>query len=149
MKEQNQNRLALIASRYEKRLKERSGPNDEAFDEAFLRACDAVIRPVFEEVAHELRQAGHEPIITVDSGKERPSIELRLGIRNAPKGWANLVAYCVIARRGRKEVLAYLEVHRTQTDLIRIAHPSEIERDQVEQLVLDATEHVFACNEVG
>ncbi|WP_437315212.1 hypothetical protein [Sorangium sp. So ce385] len=38
---------------------------------------------------------------------------------------------------------------RIQTDLIRVAHPSELERDRVEQVVLDAVEQLFACDEVG
>ncbi len=148
MKDQNRNRLALITSRYEKRLIERGAVVEESFEVAFERARSEVIRPVMEEVAAELRSSGHSPTITLDGCKEKPSIELWLGIRGADPAWANLVAYNVIRRRGRTEVLAFLDVNRPPMDLVRHGHPSEIGPEQVEQLVLDAVEHIFACNGV-
>lgn len=144
MHEQNKNRLALITERFASRSAARAHADRRAFDEAFVTAREALIRPVFEEVAEELRRAGHAPIVVMDEAEERPSIELRLGIRG--RSGRNLVAYVVIQRRAEPEVLAYLDVDTPVLDLIRYEHPSAIRAEMVEQLVVDAIEHIFACN---
>lgn len=146
MKDQNRNRIAIITGRYDKRLAERAKEREDDFEADFERARREVIRPAMEEIAEELTRAGHFPTITLDGCKETPSIELRLGIRGAEPSWANFVAYCVIRRREKPEVLAFLDVNRPAMDLMRYAQPSEITAEQVEQLLLDAVEHVFACN---
>jgi hypothetical protein len=148
MKEQNRNRIAIITGRYDKRIAERGRARNDDFDADFERARRDVIRPAMEDIAAELARVGHSPTITLDGCKEVPSIELRLGIHGADPAWPNVIAYCVVRRRGMPEVLAYLDVNRPVMDLIRYAHPKEIAADQVEQLVLDAVEHIFACNAV-
>jgi hypothetical protein len=142
--DQNRNRLALITQRFAARDAARRGADRRAFEEAFLRVRDAVIRPVLEEVAEALRGAGHAPRVSDDEAEERPSVELHLGIRG--RCARNLVGYALIERRGAPEVLAYLDVDRPCLDLMRYAHPSEITAERVEQLVVDAVEHIFACN---
>ena len=80
----------------------------------------------------------------MDESPEAPSIELHLGIQGrAP---ANLVRYAVIARREAPFVLASLDVSGPALDLVRFADPREITPESVEQLVVDAVEHIFACN---
>lgn len=150
MKEHSRSRIALITGRYAAREQERQGSDRRAFDDAFGAARDAVILPALEEIAAELRAAGHAPRIVCDGAAEAPSVELTLGIRgvDAAPG-ADLVGFSVIQRREVPEVLAYLVVRPPAMDLLRFADPAEITGYQVEQLVIDAIEHVFACHAAG
>lgn len=144
MQEQNKNRLALITGRFAARQADKAIADRRSFDEAFVRAREAVIIPVLEEIAEELRRAGHAPEIRLDQAEDKPSVELCLGIRG--RSGKNLVAYTVIARRPEPEVLAYLDVDDPVMDLLRYPHPSAITREMVEQVVVDAVEHIFACH---
>lgn len=149
MREHNKSRIALITGRYAARQGERRRGERGAFDDAFRAARDEVIRPALEEIAAELRAVGHAPEVVCDAAIETPSIELALGIRGAEAlPGADLVGFSVIQRREDPEVLAYLVVRPPAMDLLRFATPAEITAYQVEQLVIDAIEHVFACRSV-
>ena len=149
MKEQNKNRLATITGRYATRQREKAVLDRRAFDAAFVEAREKVLRPVFEDIAAELRSAGHIATIVDDGAKETPSIELVLGIGGGkPKDEGDRIAFVVITRREKPEVLAYLVVKPPPMDLVRYAAPADIRAEEVEQLLVDAVEHVFACHSV-
>jgi len=149
MKEQNRLRLERMSTRYEARQKEKAESDEERFVRAFGEARDRIIRPLMEEVAEELRRAGHSPEITIDEAAEKPSIELCLGLRAASKKrGSNVVGFYVIRWESFPEVLSYLVVKPPPMDLMRFASPEEISRDYVEQMLVDAVEHIFACNSI-
>ncbi|MDC3952519.1 hypothetical protein [Polyangium jinanense] len=149
MKEQNKNRLATITGRYASRQREKAALDRRAFDEAFVEVREKVLRPVFEDIADELRGAGHTAVVAIDGATETPSIELVLGIGgNTTKDAHDRVAFVVITRRPAPEVLAYLVVRPPALDLVRFASPSDITAEQVEQILVDAVEHIFACHSV-
>jgi hypothetical protein len=149
VKDHNRHRLDLITGRHAARKHDGFAIDRERYFEAFRAARDEVIRPVLEDVAAELRARGHAPQIALDQGPETPSIEIRLGIDGAPREpGSDRVAFSVIDRRGALEVLAFLTVKPSPMDLVRYARPEEISADEVEQLVIDAVEHIFACRSV-
>lgn len=150
MKEHTKSRIALITGRYAARQRDKRDGDRRAFDDAFRAAREEVIRPVLEEIAAELRAAGHAPRVTFDGAPETPSIELALGIAGAEADGpeADRVVFSVIQRTPVPEILAYLVVRPPPMDLLRFAEPAEIKAYQVEQLVVDAIEHIFACRSV-
>lgn len=133
-----------MIERYDARLIDKAASARGPFDDAFRRVRDAVIRPVMEACAAELRAGGHAPAITMDEGSETPSIALHAGLRGARPDADNVVAFCVIHRSGVPEVLSYLTATPPPMDLQRYASPDEITADHVEQLVVDALEQIFA-----
>ncbi len=142
MHDQRKARLARSAGRYLARTGELP-PDDPAFDEAFESVRDAVVRPIFDEVAATLRASGLDPRVELDDADERPSVFLVLGTTPDPR--CDRVGFSVIRRRGVREVLAYLVVSPPPTDLRRYAHPTELVADHVEQLTVDAVDHILAC----
>lgn len=146
MKEQNRLRLERLTARYAKRTAE-----VEATPEAdYLREFDELrarrLRPAMEEIAAELRRAGHEARVVDDEGPDKPSVELALGLRKAT-GTRNVVGFSVIRWSGYPlQILAYLEITRPPFDLERFARASDINPDRVEQLLVDAVEHLVMCN---
>lgn len=151
MNEQNKHRIARITERYAARKGPPQNPDRAAFDEAFRAAQTAVIEPIFDEIAAELRAAGHAPELLIDAERELPSVTLRLGIHGVSHADPNndRIAFMVIARRPALEILAYLVVRPPPMDLLRFASANELSRDKVEQLVVDAVEHIFACRSTG
>jgi hypothetical protein len=146
VREQNRLRIERLTARYEARLRDALAPGDADFARAFAEARARVILPQMEEIAAELRKAGHEPRVVLD-GACTPGIELFLGLRaaTAPR---NVIGVGVI-REGAAapEILAYLEVTTTRFDLQRFAQPAELTSpDRVEQLLVDAVEHLISCN---
>ena len=146
MKEHNRHRLALIDARFGHA--KTSALGEEAFEDAFLRVCGEVIRPVMEDVASELEKLGHAPYI--EMGKLwhegewiSPTISLHLGIRGRKEN-SGYVAFGVLRWDENPEVLAWLLVPPTPFDLLRYDHPNNIAADQVEQLLVDAAEQLFA-----
>jgi hypothetical protein len=146
MKEHNRHRLALIDARFAKTNDERS--LGEAFDDAFLRVSNDVIRPVMNDVAAELEKLGHSPRIETarlshEGNVVFPTIALHVGMRGRGEH-SGYVAFGVARDGSVPEVLAWLVVPPRPFDLLRYAHPDEIQADHVEQLLVDATEHLFA-----
>ena len=145
MKDHNRNRLATITGRYTARLRDKTELDRRAFDAAFLEVREAIIRPVLEEIAVELRSAGHGAVVECDTANETPSIALVLRIGSTPKVDSDRVVFAVIHRRSPIEVLAYFVVRPPAIDIRRFASPAEIAAEQIEQIVVDAVEHIFAC----
>ncbi len=149
MKDHNLHRLDLITGRYAARRGEKAKDSRDGYERAFREVRDAVIRPVMEEIAEALRSRGHAAAVAIDLAQETPSVELSLGIAGVPPvAGADRVTFSVIARRDALEVLAFLTVKPPPMDIVRFAQPDEITRDEVEQLVIDAVEHIFACRSV-
>jgi len=144
MNEQNRLRLERIAQRYDRRVSERDAPEESAFVAAFEQLCDRLLRPKMEEVAAELRRAGHESRVVVDA--ERQAIELVLGLRRG-KGSRNVVGFCVLRWTGYPlQILAYLEISPPPFDIERFAAADEIAPERVEQLLVDAVEQILSVN---
>ncbi|AUX22700.1 hypothetical protein SOCEGT47_032060 [Sorangium cellulosum] len=149
MRDHSKNRLALITGRYAARQQEKAAGDRRAFDDAFRAVRGEVILPVLGEIAAELRSAGHAPRIALDEAPETPSVALALGIRGVTAApGTDLIAFSVIQRREAPEILAYLVVKPPPMDLLRFASPADITAYQVEQLVVDAIEHIFACRSI-
>lgn len=146
MKELTRERLALITARHAARSAERAAAEEGGFVDAFARLCDRLLLPLMQEFAAELRSAGHAPEIVRDPTAEPSRIELLLGLKTA-RGGRNAIGFAVFRRAdGRLEVIAYQEVRPPHFDLARFAHPDDVRADVAEQLVLDAIEHLLACN---
>ncbi len=146
MKEQNRLRLERLTRRYERRILERAAPGEAEFVAEFHALCDRLLRPRMEEVAVELRKAGHQSRVVLDEGPERPSIELALGLRRG-KASRNVVGFSVLRWTGYPlQILAYLETNPPPFDLERFASAEEITPDYVEQLLVDAVEQILAAN---
>jgi hypothetical protein len=118
-----------------------------AFEAAFGRAREEVLAPVLGEVVEALGERGLAATIRVDDAEETPSIELVLGLGRGRQN--DRVGFRVIDRRGRCEVLSYLVASPPPMDLRRYADPGELSRDHVEQVVVDAVEHLLACRAAG
>ena len=146
MNEQNRLRIERLTSRYADRLKSRALPGEEEFLRAFAELRDRVLRPPLEEIAAELRAAGHSPELVISNDPLLPGIELKLGLVQATAS-GNSVGFAVIRWVSYPpQVLAYLEVNPPRFDIARFARPEELRPDQVEQLLVDAVEHVITCN---
>jgi hypothetical protein len=146
MKEQNRLRLERLTSRYNERIRVERSQDEADFLRAFDDARERIIRPQMEEIAAELRKAGHDSRVVLDEGPDRPSIELSLGLSRG-KGSRNVIGFSVIRWTGHPlQILAYLEVNPPAFDLERYARAEDIVPERVEQLLVDAVEHVVMCN---
>ena len=146
MKEQNRLRLERLTARYARRLEEGRTPVESDFLRDFEALRDELLAPKLEEFAEALRRAGHDARVVRDQGHDTPSVELALGLR-AATGSRNVVGFCVIRWKGYPlQILAYLEVNPPPFDLERFASAGEIGPERVEQIVVDAIEHIVMCN---
>jgi hypothetical protein len=146
VKEQNRLRLERLTARFARRVAEKTEGREEEFTRAFEEVRERVLAPIMEEFAASLRGAGHDARVLADSGPHAPSIELSLGLAGG-KASRNVVGFAVIRWKGYPlQVLAYLEANPPPFDLVRYAHPSEIHAEAVEQLLIDAVEHLITCN---
>lgn len=146
MNEQNRLRIERLAARYAERLQSRAMPGEEEFLRAFAELRERVLRPPLEELASALRRAGHAPRLVVSDDALTPGIELELGLVQAT-ATRNAVGFSVIRWVSYPlQILAYLEVNPPRFDLSRFARPEDVRPDQVEQIVVDAAEHVITCN---
>lgn len=145
MNEQNRLRIERLTARYADRLKSRAAPDEQEFLRAFDDLRARVLRPPMEEIAGQLRQAGHAPRIVV-TDTLTPAIELELGLAHAT-ATRNAVGFAVIRWQNYPlQILAYLEVNPPRFDLSRFPRPEDIRPEQVEQILVDAVEHVMTCN---
>lgn len=146
MNEQNRLRIERLTSRYAERLRSRALPGEEEFLRAFADLRERVLRPPLLEIAEQLRRAGHAPeVVTIDDPL-LPGIELKLGLLHATAS-GNAVGFAVIRWPSYPpQVLAYLEVNPPRFDISRFARPDDLRPDQVEQILVDAVEHVITCN---
>lgn len=147
MHDHNRLRLERLAARYDARRAASAETDEATFDRAFAEHAERVIRPVLEECAAPLRAAGHDARVVVDEGHQKPSIELALGLRGAGPEKQNRVGFCVLRWEGWPvQVLAYLIVEAPPFDLERFARPEELSAERLEQMVVDAIEHVMMAN---
>ena len=144
MKDRSLQRLANIDARFGNAIREaesRRAVPRESFEHSFRRAREAVLVPVFEEIARNLEQRGFRA--RIDPTEDPLGATLTLFLRSArPEG--HRVGFNVIDRGLGLEVLAFLEATPPVTDVARY-QPSALTRDVVEQVVVDALEHIFAC----
>jgi hypothetical protein len=146
LKEHNRLRIERLAARYARRLEEARAPAEADFLREFDDLRERLLRPPMEEFAAELRKAGHAPRIVLDEGHDTPSVELALGLREA-RASRNVVGFCVIRWAGHPlQILAYLEVNPTPFDLERFARAADVGPERVEQLLVEAIEHIMVCN---
>lgn len=146
MKEQNRLRLERLTVRFARRVAEKAAAREEEFVLAFADVRERVLAPLMEEFAASLREAGHDARVLPDSGPHAPSVELSLGLAGG-KASRNVVGFAVIRWKGYPlQVLAYLEANPPPFDLVRFAHPFEIQADAAEQILIDAIEHLITCN---
>ncbi|MBK8259514.1 MAG: hypothetical protein IPK82_43510 [Polyangiaceae bacterium] len=146
MNEQNRLRIERLAARYEERMRVKAPPDEEEFLASFTNIRKTILRPALQEVANELKRAGHLPTLVESADLPNPFIELTLGLTKAPAA-RNAVGFAVIRWVGYPlQILAYLEVNPPRFDLTRFARPEDIRPDQVEQLLVDAVEHIVMCN---
>lgn len=146
MKEHNRLRIERLTARYARRIEEARAPEEAEFLREFEALREGVLRPQMEEFVAELRKAGHEPRVVLDEGHEQPSIELALGLRGG-KGSHNVVGFCVIRWAGYPlQILAYLEVNPPPFDIERFASAADVRPERVEQILVEAIEHIIVCN---
>lgn len=146
MKEHNRLRIERLTERYKQRITAELAPDEAEFLRAFDEVRAKVLRPQMEDLAAELRKAGHDSRVVLDEGPDRPSVELWLGLTRA-KGSRNVVGFSVIRWKGYPlQILAYLEVNPPAFDLERYASAADIHPERVEQLLVDAVEHIVVCN---
>jgi hypothetical protein len=146
MNEQNRLRLERMMARYARRVADRGAPDEAAFARAFEEFRSKVLAPQLDEIARELQNAGHQSRVVIDRAEERPSIELALGLRGA-KASVNVVGFSVIHWPDNPpQILAYLETNPPPFDIERFGSTEEITPERLEQLLLDAVEHIIAVN---
>jgi hypothetical protein len=146
VKEHNRLRIERLTARYEQRLREQPPPEDADFMAAFTELRARELGPRMEELAAELRKAGHQSRVALDEGPDRPSIELALGLRRG-RGTRNVVGFSVIRWSGHPlQILAYLEISPPPFDIERFAHAGDITPERIEQILVDAVEQILAVN---
>jgi hypothetical protein len=146
MKDHNRFRIERLTARYDQRLRDQQAASEGDFLRAFDEVRRRVLCPQMEEVATMLRQAGHASRVVLDEGPDRPSVELALGLVGG-KGSRNVVGFSVIRWRGYPlQILAYLEINPPAFDLERFMRAEDIGDERVEQLLVDAVEHILAVN---
>lgn len=151
MKDHNALRLQRIAARFEAHRDLRSDAEASrdlrAFLSSFEGAIADVIRPAMTEIAEELRAAGHILRFERTERSALPCAEFHFDIRDGKAQWRNAIVFFVAPRgSGGWEVIAELEL-QTPSELTRFASPGEITPEVVEQMLVDAVEQMFACNE--
>jgi hypothetical protein len=149
LKEMNQLRLERLTKRLSAR---RAGAADEdarsQFEAAFVAHRDEVLTPLLRDVGAELTKAGHAFTIEPDGDRRRPSIVFRVELAGGNRGNTNAIGFYVghDDAAPTSEVIAYLEL-KNEFDLGRYRAVSEMTRDALEQLLVDAVEHMLVCNE--
>ena len=149
MKDRTLQRLHNIDARFGNRIREaetREQGDRASFLLAFYAVRDEVIAPVFREIKGEIDARGHRAVVELGDDsvdQEGPSITLRVYL-TARKPAGHVVSFVVIERGPAPQVLALLEATPPVTDLARY-QPHELTRDVVEQVTVDALEHIYAC----
>jgi hypothetical protein len=146
MKEHNRLRIERLTARYDQRIRAPAAPDEADFLGAFADLTAGVLRPQMEELAALLREAGHQSRVVLDQGPDRPSIELALGLQRGT-GTRNVIGFSVLRWSGYPlQILAYLEISPPAFDLERFARAEDISPGHVEQMLVDAVEHVLSVN---
>ena len=153
MKEQTKIRMDIITSRYARRVKEAGSVGElvaarhAEFLRGFERVRAEVLRPAMEAIGGELTRAGHGYRVEVDDAGERLCVDFHLVITAASSGARKVIRlFTGVDKEGRSEVVAEVEMKGNLMELTRFHQIDEISPDVVEQMFVDAIEHVFACN---
>lgn len=145
-------RLAIIQRKYGNRLAKSASGADQPdrrarFNADFRRILADVVVPALEGIGEELASSGHAYRIEHDAGEQIPSVELHVLLRGVPEDANNLIRLFSHADfEGDGEVIAEVNVRQTLTELTRFRALSRITQEVVEQMCVDAIEHIFACN---
>ncbi len=146
MNEQNRLRVQRIATRHASRTSEgwSEADSDAAFLAEFGRARDEVLTPLMEDVGAELKAAGYDFRVSPGGAAASPSVDFRILIpgRGASKDTIRFFAHKDAVRGW--QVIAEIEIERSAMELVRFEATEPITRDVAEQLVVDATEQLFA-----
>lgn len=140
MKPRSLQRLDNIDARFGAvvREAEREVCDEERFRAGWARTRAETIRPTLAEFAQDLERRGFRADVCTTEDRE----ELRVYLRTKrPDG--HRLGFQVIDRGLGLEVLAYLEASPPVTDVRRF-QPDALTQDVVEQVVVDALEHIFA-----
>jgi hypothetical protein len=144
MKERSLQRLSNIDARFGSLIRDAEASRAgevESFRRAFEQVRDTVIVPVLREMSEALEARGFRCRVEV-ADEPAPQVTLRVFLRSArPDG--HRVVFEVIDRGLGPQVLVFLEASPPVTDLARY-QPADLTRDVVEQVVVDALEHIFA-----
>jgi hypothetical protein len=144
MQDRTAQRLSNIDARFGEMIRRREAEHTSepaAFHLAFDKARRDVIVPVFEELARALEERGHRGLVELSEAPSA-SATLRLFLRSSrPLG--HRIVFEVIDRGLGLQVLAFLEASPPVTDIARY-RPEDLSRDVVEQVAMDALEHIFA-----
>lgn len=153
MKEQTKVRLDIITARHARRLSE---AGDEAqvaaaralaFARDYERALTEVVSPAMEQVGAELARAGHGYRIELGAPGGRRTVELHVLITGARRESTSVIRmFLAAAPERRPEVIAEVEVMSHPMELTRYREIGLMTPDVIEQLLVDAVEHLFACN---
>lgn len=153
MKEQTRIRIDIITSRYARRVTgagnvgELVAARHAEFLRAFERARADVLRPAMAAIGGELTRAGHGYRVEVDDAGERLCVDFHLVITAAHSSTRKVIRlFTGVDKEGRSEVVAEVEMQGNLMELTRFHRIEEITSEVVEQMFVDAIEHVFACN---
>ena len=153
MKEQTKIRIDIITSRYARRVTEAGNVGElvaarhAEFLRGFERIRAEVLRPAMEAIGGEFTRAGHGYRVEVDDAGERLCVDFQLVITAAPSSAKKVIRlFTGVDKEGRSEVVAEVEMQGNLMELTRFHQIDEITADVVEQMFVDAIEHVFACN---
>jgi hypothetical protein len=150
LKETNRLRIERLAERFNARRDRRADSADAraAFDAAFVEMRTSVLTPLLEDVGAELRRAGHDFAIELDTHRKTPSLLFRVKLDGALPRNANGILFFAQhdAPNRKSEVIAELTL-RGEFELGRFPEPAEMTRTALEQMVVDGLEHLIVCNQ--
>jgi hypothetical protein len=152
MKEQTKVRLDIITSRHARRISDVGGESEVAAAQAiafardYERAIAAVVRPAMEEIGAELARSGHGYRVEEGQTEGRRTLAFYVLITGARRDAANVIRFFLASYAGRSEVIAEVEFARNPMELTRYREIEGITAAVIEQLLVDAVEHIFACN---
>jgi hypothetical protein len=153
MKEQTKIRLGMITGRYARRLGASGTVEDVAaarhaeFLRGFERIRADVLLPAMEAIGTELARAGHGYRVEIEDAGERLCVDFHLEVTAAPSSAPKVIRlFTGVDRGGRSQVVAEVEREGGEMELTRFYRIEEITPEVVEQMLVDAVEHVFACD---
>ncbi len=146
MNEQNKERLGQLTKRLANRQAQGKGETegDAAFLAEFGRIRDEVLHPVMEEVGAQLRAAGYDSkVVSRDAGAS-PAIDFHIAIPGRGDSKDTIRFFARKDSLRGWQVIAEIELKRSPMELARFDVDDPITRDIAEQLLVDATEQMFA-----
>ena len=149
MDEVSRLRIRRMAERWDRRRAELGvaaasleAERAEAFVRELARVREAVLRPVLDAVAEELRRAGHD--LRVEAGDDPPRLDVFVLVRGRSGSKDQIQLEIRDDRVRGRELVAELVLKRSPVELARWAWPGEITPEVAERLFVDALEALFA-----